>query len=71
MIGETNFDFLKQQYLWVGISIVIIVVGMAAFFARGEANYDIDFTGGTMVSFQTTELQKTDDLTAALKDTVW
>ena len=23
MIGETNFDFLKQQYLWAGISIVI------------------------------------------------
>ncbi len=67
MIGETNFDFLKQQYLWVGISIVTIVVGMAAFFARGVANYDIDFTGGTMVSFQTTELQKTDDLSAALK----
>ena len=67
MIGETNFDFLKQQYLWAGISITIIVVGMAAFFARGEANYDIDFTGGTMVSFQTTTPQKTDDLTAALK----
>ncbi len=67
MIGETNFDFLKQQSLWIGISIVTIVVGMAAFFARGEANYDIDFTGGTMVSFQTTELQKTDDLHKALK----
>ncbi len=67
MIGETNFDFLKQQSLWIGISIVTIVVGMAAFFARGEANYDIDFTGGTMVSFQTTELQKTEDLHAALK----
>lgn len=67
MIGETRFDFLKQQRLWAGISIVTIVVGLTAFFARGEANYDIDFTGGTMVSFQTTELQKTDDLAAALK----
>ena len=67
MIGDTNFDFLKQQSLWIGISIVTIVVGMTAFFARGAANYDIDFTGGTMVSFQTTELQKTDDLAAALK----
>ena len=67
MIGETNFDFLKHQRLWAGISIVIIVVGMTAFIARGEANYDIDFTGGTMVSFQTTEPQKTDDLAAALK----
>ena len=67
MIGQTNFDFLKQQRLWAGISIVIIVAGLAAFFARGQANYDIEFTGGTMVSFQTTELQKTEDLYAALK----
>ncbi len=67
MIGVTSFDFLKQQSLWIGISVVTIVVGLVAFFARGEANYDIDFTGGTMVSFQTTELQKTDDLAAALK----
>lgn len=67
MIGETHFDFLKQQSLWIGISILTIVVGMTAFIARGQANYDIDFTGGTMVSFQTTELQKTEDLYAALK----
>lgn len=67
MIGETNYDFLKHQRLWIGISVAVIVAGMTAFFARGQDNYDIDFTGGTMVSFQTTELQKTDDLTAALK----
>ena len=67
MIGETNFDYLKHQFIWIGISIVLIVVGMAAFFARGQENYDIDFTGGTMVSFQTSTPQKTDDLTTALK----
>jgi SecD/SecF fusion protein len=67
LIGETNYDFLKHQVLWAAISLVVIVAGMASFFARGQANYDIDFTGGTMVSFQTTELQKTDDLTTALK----
>jgi SecD/SecF fusion protein len=67
LIGDTSFDFLKHQFLWAAISLVVIVAGLAAFFSRGTDNYDIDFTGGTMVSFQTTELQKTDDLTAALK----
>ena len=67
MIGDTNYDFLKHQFLWIGISATIIVIGMAAFFARGQDNYDIDFTGGTMVSFQTTTPQKTDDLIAAFK----
>lgn len=61
-IGETNFDFLRHQFLWLGISAVVIVAGMTAFFARGQDNYDIDFTGGTMVSFQTTKPQKTEDL---------
>ncbi len=55
LIGETNFDFLKQRVMWSGISLIVIVVGMAPSFMRGEKNYDIDFTGGTMVSFQTTE----------------
>ncbi|MCA9008121.1 MAG: protein translocase subunit SecD [Planctomycetaceae bacterium] len=67
IIGDTNYNFLKHQFLWIGISLIVIVAGMFAFFARGTDNYDIDFTGGTMVSFQTTELQKTEDLTAALK----
>lgn len=68
MIGETNIDFLKHRALWCSISLVVIGIGMIAFFARGDKNYDIDFTGGTMVSFQTTEPQKTDDVTAALKE---
>ena len=66
-IGETNYDFLRQQKMWISISLVVIFVGMAAFFARGQNNYDIDFTGGTMVSFQTTEPQKTDELIAAFR----
>lgn len=67
LIGETRIDFLKHRVLWCTISLVVIGVGLIAFFIRGEKNYDIDFTGGTMVSFQTTEPQKTDDVSAALK----
>lgn len=67
LVGETKLDFLKHRVLWCGISLAVIAIGLAAFFARGSKNYDIDFTGGTMVSFQTTEPQKTDDVQAALK----
>ena len=66
-LGETKFDFLKHRVLWCGISLVIIGLGLVAFVIRGEKNYDIDFTGGTMVSFQTTDAEKTDDVAAALK----
>lgn len=67
LIGETRIDFLKHRVMWCTISLVVIGVGLIAFFIRGEKNYDIDFTGGTMVSFQTTEPQKTDEVAAALK----
>ncbi|MEN9555410.1 MAG: hypothetical protein RLZZ232_1696 [Planctomycetota bacterium] len=66
-IGETNLDFMKYRNQLFTVSAVVIAIGLGAFFVRGEKNYDIDFTGGTMVSFQTTEPQKTDDVAAALK----
>ncbi|MBL8808584.1 MAG: protein translocase subunit SecD [Planctomycetaceae bacterium] len=67
-IDQTNFDFLRQRAIWYGISIAVIAIGLLAFFVRGEKNYDIDFTGGTMVSFQMTEAQKTDDVQKALAE---
>jgi SecD/SecF fusion protein len=66
-VGETKLDFMKYRNLLFTVSGVVITVGLGAFFVRGEKNYDIDFTGGTMVSFQTTEPQKTEDVATALK----
>lgn len=67
LVPETNLDFLKYRFVCTAISLAVIVGGLALFSYRGDKNYDIDFTGGTMVSFQTTESQKTDDVYAALK----
>lgn len=60
LVGETNWDFLSKRKLCTVISLVLIGTGMAAFISRGEQNYDIDFTGGTMVTFQLTEPAETD-----------
>ncbi|MFN5973072.1 MAG: protein translocase subunit SecD, partial [Planctomyces sp.] len=66
-IGETNLDFMKYRNHLFTVSGVLIAIGLLFFGIRGEKNYDIDFTGGTMVAFQTTEPQKTDDVTAVLQ----
>lgn len=66
-IGETNLDFMKYRNHLFTVSGVLIAIGLLFFGMRGEKNYDIDFTGGTMVAFQTTEPQKTDDMTAVLQ----
>jgi SecD/SecF fusion protein len=66
-VGETNLDFMKYRNHLFTVSGVLIAIGLLFFGMRGEKNYDIDFTGGTMVAFQTTEPQKTDDVTAVLQ----
>ncbi|MFO0533472.1 MAG: protein translocase subunit SecD [Planctomyces sp.] len=66
-IGETNLDFMKYRKHLFTVSGVLVAIGLLFFGMRGEKNYDIDFTGGTMVAFQTTEPQKTDDVTAVLQ----
>jgi len=44
-----RFDFLKYRNVWLGISILYIVVGVALYFIKGGFKYDVDFTGGAEV----------------------
>ncbi|RPI84699.1 MAG: protein translocase subunit SecD, partial [Planctomycetaceae bacterium] len=67
LIGTTNFDFVSKQNLAIAASTVLIVVGLAAFFARGTTNYDIDFTGGTSVTMQFEQRQETDTVRSTLE----
>ncbi len=67
-MGETKIDFLKNQGYAFALSGAVIVAGYAAMFARGVDNLDIDFTGGTMVTFEFVEPQKTGDVRAKLSE---
>ncbi|MBS0260455.1 MAG: protein translocase subunit SecF, partial [Planctomycetes bacterium] len=55
-----NVDFVSKQFIASAASLILIVVGMGAFFARGDAKYDIDFTGGASVTMQFNDKQETD-----------
>lgn len=61
-LGVTNYDFLATKHVAFAVSAVVIMAGMAALFVRGEDNMDIDFTGGTMVTFEFQQPQQTDDV---------
>ncbi|HUG17332.1 MAG TPA: protein translocase subunit SecF, partial [Planctomycetaceae bacterium] len=50
--SRTDWNFLGVQKIALVCSGLLIAGGLAAFFSRGEDNYDIDFTGGTMVTFE-------------------
>ena len=67
-LGETNIDFLSKRGVAFAGSGLLIAAGMAALFVRGSANMDIDFSGGTMVTFQFIEKQSMDDVRKRLND---
>lgn len=49
---KRQFKFVDHRKIWYSISICIIAVGLVFFLVRGF-NYGIDFTGGTMLEFDT------------------
>jgi SecD/SecF fusion protein len=52
LVGATSWDFISKRRAALVVSVLLIGAGMAALFSRGEKNLDIDFTGGTMVTFE-------------------
>ncbi len=68
LIGQTNFDFLRLRWPAWGLSVAIVVVGLAASVWRGRGLFDIDFTGGVSVEVVFTQPQDIADLRARLAD---
>lgn len=66
-MGETNVDFLRKRLFAFAFSATVIGIGMVSLFSRGDQNMDIDFSGGTMVTFEFVEPQKTPDVRAQLE----
>lgn len=48
---ETNWDFFGHPKLWLGVSVVLILLSIASFMVQG-LNYGIDFRGGTTIRTQ-------------------
>jgi SecD/SecF fusion protein len=47
-IHDTKIDFAGKRKICYGVSIILVVVGMWVFGARGDRNFGVDFTGGTL-----------------------
>lgn len=53
--SEPKIPFVKVRKIAYILSTLVIIGGMFLFLARGEKNYGIDFTGGTLQQFKFTE----------------
>lgn len=49
LIGITHIPFLRGRFLAYGFSLLTLVLGIGSFFFRGQENFGVEFTGGTLV----------------------
>jgi SecD/SecF fusion protein len=59
MLGKTNIDFIGPRYYCMAGSLILIVLGLIATAVRGQGIFNIDFTGGTLVTIRLNENEPT------------
>lgn len=67
-IPSTKIDFIKIRWISYSLSIIFIIVGMISFIQKGERNYGIDFTGGSIQEFKFAKQIEIDVLRSAMND---
>ena len=55
LMDKTNIDFIGPRKACMMVSVILIVLGLVATAARGVGMYNIDFTGGTLVTIRLNE----------------
>jgi preprotein translocase SecF subunit len=65
---QTNIDFIGKRRICYAISAAIIIFGLLIFAQRGEKNFGVDFSGGTLQQYMFQDPVKTDDVRNILKE---
>ncbi len=55
MMDKTRIDFIGPRKWCMAASVLVIALGLGAVAARGRGMYNIDFTGGTLVTIRLNE----------------
>ena len=55
MLDKTNIDFIGPRYYCMAGSVILIVLGLIATGVRWQGMFNIDFTGGTLVTIRLNE----------------
>jgi SecD/SecF fusion protein len=58
LFSKPNIDFLRYRWVALGASWALIGIGMVAVYFRGSTLLDIDFTGGSSVTFTLNDKDK-------------
>lgn len=64
--GQTKINFMSKRFIAIGLSWGIILVSWIFFFGKGAANFGVDFTGGSAISFAFDQKQPVDVVRSVL-----
>ncbi|MDD5136142.1 MAG: protein translocase subunit SecD [Candidatus Omnitrophica bacterium] len=67
LFRPTNFDFIGKRRICYIISTLFIICGIVLFAMRGDKNYGVDFSGGTLQQYMFQGPIKMDDVRNVLK----
>ena len=68
LFPETHIDFIGKRRICYIFSVVFIIGGIILFAMRGDKNYGVDFSGGTLQQYMFQNPVKMDDVRRVLKD---
>lgn len=66
LFKNTKIDFLGKQKYFIGLSLVLIAIGVGSWVAKGGLKYGIDFTGGANISVRFASKPPIDRIRAAV-----
>ncbi|VGO13819.1 hypothetical protein PDESU_02376 [Pontiella desulfatans] len=66
-LQNANFNFLGARKIAAIVSLAVIVGSWGFFFSKGDANFGVDFTGGTVTTFQFEQEQPLEAVRGALE----
>ena len=68
LFHETHFDFIGKRRICYVASAILIICGIVLFALRGDKNYGVDFSGGTLQQFVFEKPVNLDAVRKVLKD---
>jgi len=67
LLHGTDFPFMRYRRIAYVLSAIVLVVTFVWLFQQGGPRYSVDFTGGTLLQFRTSQAVPADQVRAALE----
>jgi preprotein translocase subunit SecF len=70
LFKNTQIDFLGKQKIFIGLSVLLLAIGIGSWAAKGGLKYGIDFTGGANISVRFASKPPIDRIRASIGEKI-